>query len=107
MTMECSRFLQHCIYHPNARSNTLRYVVTCLACGCLGMLDTLLLLCCAGAARMTNGTTAHLLDFTAASANHFGRHSSAAKRASAAGSLMDDDMQVRSSDVSVGCSAAG
>lgn len=48
----------------------------------------------AGSAHKTDGTTAHLLDFTAASANHFGRHSTA-KRASAAGSLMDDDMQVR------------
>ena len=47
---------------------------------------------------MTNGTTAHLLDFTAASANQFGRQSSTAKRVSTAGSLMDDDMQVGSSD---------
>lgn len=50
-----------------------------------------------GTARKTNGTTAHLLDFTAASANVFAGYSQppdATRRASIAGSLMDDDMQV-------------
>ncbi len=54
--------------------------------------------------RRTGGTTAHLLDFTAASANHLGgghfrAHSpvaapAAVARSPATGSLMDDDMQV-------------